>query len=218
VTQRWARTVPALALTLALAGAGVVEGADSSAAAPGAKRSPAAGACAKHHRAHATCRRTRAAAAYRRSARRGRALLAGPVAGAPGRPTSAPAGNAQPGAAEQTPAPGPNGATPPPSDAPARVAGSVGAEAFDFGSFVLRLTRTSVAAGDLTIYFRNHDVSEHNLWLQAPPASGAAAVLISEAVGENGGAAKTVAVTPGTWRLYCSLPGHEAMTSDLTVG
>ena len=42
-------------------------------------------------------------------------------------------------------------------------------------------------------------------------------MLVSEAVGENGGATKTVAVTPGTWRLYCSLDGHEAMTRDLAV-
>jgi hypothetical protein len=98
------------------------------------------------------------------------------------------------------------------------VASSVGAEAYDFGTFVLRLTRTAVPAGDLTIYFRNHDVGEHNLWIAPPATRGTPPVLVSEAVGENGGATKTVAVTPGTWRLYCSLPGHEAMTRDLTVG
>ena len=41
--------------------------------------------------------------------------------------------------------------------------------------------------------------------------------MSSEAVGEDGGATKTVAVTPGTWRLYCSLTGHDAMTRDLAV-
>jgi len=97
------------------------------------------------------------------------------------------------------------------------VASSIGAAAYDFGSFVLRLTRTSVPAGDLTIYFRNYDVSEHNLWLDPPAASGRPSVMISAAVGEGDGAAKTVTVTPGTWRLYCSLTGHEAMTRDLAV-
>ena len=97
------------------------------------------------------------------------------------------------------------------------MASSVGAEAYDFGSFVLRLTRTAVPAGDLTIYFRNYDVSEHNLWIDPPAAAGGAPLMISEAVGEGGGATKTVAVTPGTWRLYCSLDGHAAMTRDLAV-
>ncbi|MEA2143467.1 MAG: Copper binding protein plastocyanin/azurin family [Solirubrobacteraceae bacterium] len=97
------------------------------------------------------------------------------------------------------------------------MASSVGAEAYDFGSFVLRLTRASVPAGDLTIYFRNHDVGDHNLWLDPPSAVGGSPQLISEAVGEGGVATKTVAVTPGTWRLYCSLDGHAAMTRDLAV-
>ena len=107
-----------------------------------------------------------------------------------------------------------SGATGAPAPA---VASSVGAEAYDFGSFVLRLTRTAVPAGDLTIYFRNYDVGEHNLWLDPPAAAGRSPQMISEAVGEGGGATKTVAVTAGTWRLYCSLDGHEAMTRDLAV-
>ena len=98
----------------------------------------------------------------------------------------------------------------------APVASTIGAEAYDFGSFVLRLTKTSVPAGNLTIYFRNYDVSDHNLWVQRPRPSGVP-TQISEAVGEGGGATKTVAVTAGTWRFYCSLHGHESMTRDLTV-
>ena len=97
------------------------------------------------------------------------------------------------------------------------VASGVGAEAYDFGSFVLRLTRTSVPAGNLTVYFRNYDVSEHNLWLDPPAGSGGSSVMISEALGEGEGATRTVAVTPGTWRLYCSLTGHGVMTRDLAV-
>lgn len=108
----------------------------------------------------------------------------------------------------------PGGAAPLPA---APVRSTLGADAYDLGTFVLRLTRPSVPAGNLTIYFRNHDVSPHNLWLAAP-GSDAAPVVISHAVGENEGTTKTVTVTPGTWRLYCSLPGHEAMARELTVG
>ena len=62
-----------------------------------------------------------------------------------------------------------------------------------------------------------YDVGEHNLWIAPPPASGRPALLVSEAVGEHGGATKTVPVTPGTWRLYCSLTRHDAMTRNLAV-
>jgi hypothetical protein len=195
-----------------VAGGSVAAGASSGTARAGAG-STAAGACAKRSRSRASCRRARPAAAYRRGARRGRALLApaatslSGVAGAPG------AGRAG------TPAPAPAGGSPPPPPGatPPAVASTIGAEAYDFDTFVLRLTRASVPAGELTIYFRNHDVSEHNLWIQPPAAVGGPPVLVSEAVGENGGATKTIAVTPGAWRLYCSLPGHEAMSRDLAV-
>lgn len=188
-------------------------------------------ACGTSSRARSTCRRGRRAAAYRRTKRRGRALLTLPSAAAPGRHTTphlaAPAGatTVAPGSAP-LPVPGTGtGATPPPetptpppdTPAPPGVASSVGAGAYDFGSFVLRLTRTSVPAGNLTIYFHNYDVGEHNLWIAPPPASGRPALLVSEAVGEHGGATKTVPVTPGTWRLYCSLTGHDVMTRNLAV-
>jgi len=195
-----------------------------------AKRASAA--CTTSSRARATCRRGRRAAAYRRTKRRGRALLTRPAPAAPGR--RATPGRALPGgAAPATPGPAgsaplpdagtdpgatPPPGTPPPDDpAPPGVASSLGAGAYDFGTFVLRLTRTAVPAGDLTIYFHNYDVSDHNLWIAPPPAFGRPAVLVSEDVGEHGGATKTVPVTPGTWRLYCSLNGHEAMTRDLAV-
>jgi plastocyanin len=100
----------------------------------------------------------------------------------------------------------------------APVAGStVGVEAHDFGTFALRLTKTAVPAGNLTIFFRNYDASQHNLWMQAPQ-SGAQPVQISDNVGEGQGATKTVVVTPGTWRLYCAIEGHDSMTRNLAVG
>jgi plastocyanin len=105
---------------------------------------------------------------------------------------------------------------PAPISAVAPVASTLGAEAFDFGTFVLRLTRPAVAAGTLTIYFRNRDVSDHNLWIDGPGMSGP--LQVSGEVGENGTATKRVVVAAGSWRLYCSLPGHEAMSAALTVG
>ena len=226
MTRRRAAGAVVLALALVCVwGAGlggsvaVADTTKRSAKSSGTARSASA-ACPKRARARSKCRRARVSAGYRRGARGGRALLARPLARAPigaVAPTASAGGTAGPAGPAGTPvapvAPGP-GATPPP---PAPVASSVGAEAYDFGTFVLRLTRASVPAGDLTIYFRNYDVSEHNLWLDAPSAAGGGSQLISAAVGEGGGATKTVPVTPGFWRLYCSLDGHEAMTRGLAV-
>ena len=103
-----------------------------------------------------------------------------------------------------------------PAGVPAPVASTLGVDAYDFGTFVLRMTRTAVPAGTLTIYFRNHDSSEHNLWIESPGLG--APLVVSEAVGENGGATTTLPVVAGAWRLYCSLPGHDAMSRTLTVG
>ena len=105
---------------------------------------------------------------------------------------------------------------PPETPSPAPVASALGVDAFDLGGFVLRLTRVSIPAGTLTIYYRNRDASEHNLWIEGP--AGDAPVLVSGAVGENGTATKRVAVSAGTWSLYCSLPGHEAMRAAISVG
>jgi plastocyanin len=126
------------------------------------------------------------------------------------RPTSPPAGEpvALAPASPQAPSE--------PETSPLPAASTIGVEAYDFGTFVLRLTRLSVPAGNLTIYFRNHDVSAHNLWLDRPDLV-AAAERISDDVGKGGGAVTTVRVTAGAWRLYCSLPGHGSMDRTLIV-
>jgi plastocyanin len=114
-----------------------------------------------------------------------------------------------PAAAAAPPAPTPGG-TP-----AAPVSSTLGVGAWDVGGFVLRLTRASVPAGTLTVFFHNNDVSDHNLWIEGP--GGAVLERVSDAVGENGGASHTLAVTPGAWRLFCALPDHDAMTRTLTV-
>ncbi|MEA2192618.1 MAG: hypothetical protein QOI73_2739, partial [Solirubrobacteraceae bacterium] len=128
---------------------------------------------------------------------RSRRLPASPAASAPGgSPASAtPAGPSAPGTT-----------TP--------VASTLGATAYDIGGFVLRLTRSSVPAGNLTVFFHNSDVSDHDLWIEGP---GDVLERISDPIGEGAGASREVTVTPGAWRLFCSLPDHGAMTHGLTV-
>jgi hypothetical protein len=161
-------------------------------------------------------RESKRARARRRAcvARRKRAAREPLVAGvdAPAGATPAPG----PGTAP-APAPGPAAAAPAGgAPAPAPVASTLGVDAFDFGSFVLRLTRPAVPAGPLTIYYRNRDVSEHNLWIDGPGLGGP--LLVSGAIGEGATATKKLSVSAGSWRLFCSLPGHEAMSATLTVG
>ena len=92
---------------------------------------------------------------------------------------------------------------------------TLGVSAYDMDGFLLRLTRTSVPAGNLTMFFRNYDVSDHNLWIAGP--GDAVVEQISDTVGEGGGGSRTIGVTAGAWRLFCSLPDHGAMTRTLTV-
>lgn len=102
--------------------------------------------------------------------------------------------------------------TPPPV---APIGSTLGVGAWDISGFLLRLTKTSVPAGMLTIFFRNNDVSDHNLWISGP--GGDVVERISDTVGENGGGSRTLPVTPGAWRLFCALPDHDKMTRTLTV-
>jgi plastocyanin len=160
-----------------------------------------AGTCTKRQRA----RLRRCRPGYRMSAKRLRPLK-GPTSGAStGAGTAAAAPATPPATTPGTPA------TPPP---PPPVLSTVGANAYDMGGFVLRLTKTTIPAGNLTVFFTNHDVSQHNLWIESP---GGGLERISDEIGLNASVNKTVAVTAGTWRLFCSLPEHEAMTRALTV-
>jgi hypothetical protein len=120
-----------------------------------------------------------------------------------------------PGTAPGAPATGDPIAPPPAPPPPAPVVSTLGVGAYDMDGFVLRLTRTSVPAGILTIFFRNHDVSDHNLWISSP--DGEIVERISDTVGEDGGDSRTLPVTAGAWRLFCALPDHGAMTRTLTV-
>jgi|GEM_PF-3507033 len=199
----------AVVLTLLTGAAAASAGTERNAA---TKRTIFAACATKSPHARARCLRGRAA--FKHVAGRSRARPATPSSAAGGT-DAAGAGSIAGGGYAAAPGPAANGVI---AGAPAApVASTVGAVAYDFGTFVLRLTHAAVPTGSLTIYFRNHDASEHNLWLD-PPGLGAASVQISDAVPENAGATKTVTVTPGTWRLYCSLAGHGSMTRDLTVG
>jgi hypothetical protein len=215
----------ALLLVLAVAVAVSVGGAVAS-----ADSGSSGGATAKTVKRSQTarCAKLRSVAPRLRSATRrkasrgcgsGRAMRLGAkkqvAAVGPWSATNAPAATA-PGGTPGAPATGDPAAPPPaPPPPPTPVVSTLGVGAYDMGGFVLRLTRTTVPAGILTIFFRNHDVSDHNLWISSP--DGETVERVSDTVGEDGGDSRTLPVTAGAWRLFCALPDHGAMTRTLTV-
>lgn len=204
--------VAAVALLWAGAGGAGAAAADAKAKVPA--RASAAKACSTVKRkapARKRCTRSRAALRYVTGRGLARGVAGAGLAGALGGATSAGAG-AGAGAGDVVAA-DPVAPADPGFAAPV-VASTLGVEARDIDGFLLRLTRTAVPAGNLTIFFRNLDSSKHNLWI-APPAG--SSMQISDDVGEGAGATKTVPVTPGSWRLYCALEGHGSMTRSLAV-
>jgi plastocyanin len=206
-----------LVLTLGAGGAlGVAATSGAVAASPGAgkqRAAPKQRAAAKRAKATTCTKRQRVRLRRCRPSYRMSAKRLSPLAGratVPALSPGTPSGSA-PAPTTTTPAaPVP----PPPPPPPPPVLSTLGANAYDMSGFVLRLTKTTVPAGDLTVFFTNHDVSDHNLWIESPAGG---LERISDAIGLNASANKTVTVTAGTWRLFCSLPEHEAMTRDLTV-
>jgi hypothetical protein len=208
-----------LAIAIAVSVGGAVASADAgssgAASAKAVKRSHAA-RCAKARDAAQRARPRRAAALRRCGSGRAMRLGAKKQVAAIGpwsAPTSAPSATA-PGTTPGAPATG-DPLTPATTPPPAPVVSTLGVGAYDIDGFVLRLTRTSVPAGVLTIFFRNHDVSDHNLWISSP--DGETVERISDTVGEDGGGSRTLPVTAGAWRLFCALPDHGAMTRTLSV-
>lgn len=113
-----------------------------------------------------------------------------------------------PGVAEKS---APVSSTPPP--APAHV--EVTAE--DKEGFRFVLSRSSVPAGKTIIEFVNHGQDEHNL--NAAEGSEGEVVGSLPNTPANDHLSLTVNLKPGSYTLFCSLPGHAAkgMKATLTV-
>jgi plastocyanin len=87
----------------------------------------------------------------------------------------------------------------------------------DSESFRFVLSRSSVPAGKTIIEFVNHGQDEHNL----NAAEGSAGEVVGSLPNtpSNGHLSLTVDLKPGSYTLFCSLPGHAAkgMKATLTV-
>jgi hypothetical protein len=81
--------------------------------------------------------------------------------------------------------------------------------------FRIRLSRESVPAGRVVIELANVGQDPHDLNLVRSDGPGTGYTFGQARPGTH--AAKTVTLAAGTWRLWCSLPGHEAKGMRATL-
>jgi hypothetical protein len=127
---------------------------------------------------------------------------------------AAPDAPAYPGAPAPAPAtvPEPPGPTLPPIYSNPY---AVQVQGFEFG---LQLSKAAVSAGNVRVEFNLARAEDpHNLWLVREDGGGSPYVFDEEPSGAV--VARTLALTRGRWKLFCSLNGHEAagMRATLTV-
>ena len=84
------------------------------------------------------------------------------------------------------------------------------------GVFRLRLSRSCVPAGKVLLNYVNRDAQPHNLWVEGVAPAAPARQVIDDVEGPGSGTGSTE-LTAGTWRVFCAIEGHEAMTKTIEV-
>lgn len=134
---------------------------------------------------------------------------AGPGSGSATAPTTT-----DPTSGYITPPPGSGDAPTPPS------AQAVGVTVDDRTGYTARLSRASVTAGSIVIQLHNQGEDDHNL--RVVPTDHAGATVDFPVTGSGQNTTKTLALTTGSYRLFCTLTtpvNHETagMNATLTV-
>ena len=83
--------------------------------------------------------------------------------------------------------------------------------------YSLTLSKMTVGSGDATIQLQNFGEDPHNLRVERVDASGTSTDFpLTQPHTQQ---SETVTLGPGTYKLYCTLPGHDAagMHATLTV-
>lgn len=133
--------------------------------------------------------------------------------GGPGSPT-APATTTDPTSGATTPPPGSGDGSQPPSSQ------AVGVTVDDRTGYSARLSRAGVTAGSVVVQLHNQGEDDHNLRVVPTDHAGAAVEFPLTGSGQN--TTKTLALTAGKYRLFCTLTtpvNHETagMNATLTV-
>lgn len=106
----------------------------------------------------------------------------------------------------------PSAPAPAPAPAPVPVLGHLQVPAREFS---LSLSRPVVDAGPIAIQLANFGEDAHDLSVQRTDGSGGAVAF--PAVGAGGVASQTLTLSAGTYRLWCTLPGHDALGMHATL-
>ena len=77
------------------------------------------------------------------------------------------------------------------------------------------LSRASVPAGELTVELSNRGEDDHNLNILREGSDQPPIQLPDTSPGQR--RTQTFTVAPGTYRLWCSLPQHEALGMQTTL-
>ena len=133
-------------------------------------------------------------------------------------------GYAQTQVAPATPGPQPPlpAGLPPDAPAPTTAAPTATAPVTRIGvvarEFSLTLSRTSVSAGAVGVQLQNFGQDPHNLRVERVDGTSAPTDFATTEPGSL--QSQTVTLAPGAYKLYCTLPGHDAagMHATLIVG
>jgi plastocyanin len=241
-SRRTAQTPPAtrtllacaLCAVCALGGLALVAGAASGHARGRRTAVVRSGKCSSHRRhRHRRCRRTPTSTLHGGHRRRAQRRMTSSPAGAPGSTGalgstnaggasgSAPSGSAGAPGVSGSATGAPTGASggqttgttavppiEPPAEGPVRV--QVIAKEYSF-----TLSRAEVPAGKVIVEFINDGEDSHNLHFQEPAEASEAGAFPTSSPGFHGDL--TLNLHPGSYTLFCSLPGHEAKGMKATL-
>jgi hypothetical protein len=130
---------------------------------------------------------------------------------APTKPATGPGALTQPPTTPPVVAP-PTDPTTPTMDPPTAPLGRLGVQAREFS---LTVSRTQLAAGDALVELQNQGEDPHNL--RIAPAGGGAPIAAFPDTDPLTRHQERVTFSPGTYVLFCSLPGHDAMRATISV-
>jgi plastocyanin len=130
---------------------------------------------------------------------------------------------AEPTAPTTSPTPGTTtpSETKPPASTPEPEANAVSITANDHTNpYGYAPSRKTVKPGDLTVQLINVGEDEHNMDMEkvGPGNSPEGPIVVAVSAASKGASTPTtVAVEPGTYRMWCTLPGHAAKGMETTI-
>lgn len=103
--------------------------------------------------------------------------------------------------------------TAPPSSTAAGSATATATVNVTESEFAIDASPTSLPAGSVTFAISNTGAASHDVVVKGPGVDNVASALVSP----GGTGSLTVTLQPGTYELYCNVPGHKDKGMDTTI-